>query len=126
MRLGQPCTLKLSFNHYLYRHDRGLLELATMARDIFRSASGDRLLVLNVRLRPNRIAEEAWIRSAVDEAGLADCANIFYLQRYGFAAGERDWEAPVLVGRNFRLVNPDGRVFDDDLLARSEAMRHLP
>jgi len=125
-RLGQPCTLKLSFNQFLYRHDRNLLELAVMVKDVFESLGGDRLLVLNVRLRPSRTDEEAWIRAAVEKAGLTSCANVFYLQRYGFAADEQDWEPPVLAGHNFRLVNADGCVFDDDLVARSEAMRHLP
>jgi len=125
-RLGQPCTLKLSFNHYLYRHDPKLLELAVAVKDVFENLGGDRLLVLNVRLRPNHAEEETWLKRAVQQAALANCANIFYLQRYGFAAGQQDWEPPVLAGHNFRLVNPDGTVFDDDLVARSEAMRHLP
>jgi hypothetical protein len=124
--LGEPCTLKLSYNHHLRKHDAGLLGLAGLVRSIFRELAGDRLLVLNVRLRPGRPQEEALIRQEVQQAGLWDCANIFHLQRYGLAASQSDWQAPFLAGQNFRLVNPDGRIFGTDLIARSEAMRELP
>ena len=52
-------------------------------------------------------------------------ANVFYLQRYGLASNEAAWDAPHLAGENFRLVNPDGRVFGPDLIARSEYMGGL-
>ena len=63
--------------------------------------------------------------SAVERAGLVPNANIFFLQRYGFASEEDGWELPAPVWDNFRLVNPDGRIFGPDLLARSEGMRQL-
>ena len=50
-RLGTPLTLKLSINHYLIEHDPGLLALALDLRDRCRELGGERLLVLNVRLR---------------------------------------------------------------------------
>jgi hypothetical protein len=62
----------------------------------------------------------------VEDAGLMPVSNVFYLQRYGFASEEADWEPPSPVWHEFSLVNPDGRIFGPDLIARSEAMRVLP
>jgi MoaA/NifB/PqqE/SkfB family radical SAM enzyme len=130
-RLGAPLTLKLSINHHLLDEDPGLLALAAAARDALAALGGDRLLVLNVRLRRQVEDDDARVRRAVEEAGLLPHANVFFLQRYGFAAGEAAWEPPFLAGHNFRLVNPDGALFTpsdggDVLVVRSEAMRVLP
>ncbi len=121
--LGAPLTVKLSINHYLLEHDKGLMQLAAMTRDAIRDLGGDRLLILNVRLRPGR---DEWVRAAVSDAGLLQHANVFDLQRYGLASGETEWDSPFLAGQNFRMVNPDGEVFGPDLLSRSEAMGKLP
>lgn len=118
-RFGDGLTLKLSINHYLLEHDPGLLDLACL---LAAGIHEPRALVLNVRLRPGRDAD---IVARVEAAGLAEVANVFFLQRYGFAADERDWEAPFVVGTDFTLVNPDGALFGPDLVARSEAMRRL-
>jgi MoaA/NifB/PqqE/SkfB family radical SAM enzyme len=125
-RLGAPLTVKLSFNHHLVEHDPGLIELARNTRDALRELGGDRLFVLNVRLRRGVEADDARIVDAVRGAGLLEDANVFHLQRYGFAEGESSWDEPFLVGRDFRFVNPDGRVMGPDLVARSAAMRVLP
>jgi hypothetical protein len=124
-KLGAPLTIKLSINHHLLARDRALLELAAALRDELAGLDEDRELVLNVRLRPDAPGEDAWVREAVAEAGLLELANVFHLQAYGFAA-QREWERPFVVGTNFTLVNPDGRRFGPDLVARSEAMRVLP
>ena len=124
-RLGTPLTLKLSVNHHLMDADPGLLRLAIGIRDAFAARETDRQLVLNVRLRPGGDDRDQWVVDAVEAAGLQAWANIFYLQAYGFAARRADWEAPFLVGTNFRMVNPDGQIFGPDLVARSEAMRSL-
>jgi MoaA/NifB/PqqE/SkfB family radical SAM enzyme len=123
-QLGAPLTLKLSFNHHLLDEDPGLTALAVGARDGLRALGGDRLFVLNVRLRKGT-DDETRVVEAVRAAGLLADANVFHLQRYGFAAAELSWEEPFLVGRDFRFVNPDGRVMGPDLVARSEAMRVL-
>jgi MoaA/NifB/PqqE/SkfB family radical SAM enzyme len=130
-RLGAPLTLKLSINHHLLAEDPGLLALATATRDALRDLGGDRLFVVNVRLRRGVENDDERVRRAVEEAGLLPHANVFFLQRYGFASDEATWEPPFLAGHNFRLVNPDGATFtatDDGqvLVARSEAMRLLP
>jgi hypothetical protein len=125
-RLGENVTLKLSINHYLLEHDPGLMELATQLRDTFLDLGGGRLLVLNVRLRRGYANDDREVYRRVEEAGLLPHANVFYLQRYGFASDQDDWELPAPVTDRFTLVNPDGRVFGPNLLARSEGMRGLP
>jgi molybdenum cofactor biosynthesis enzyme MoaA len=124
--LGMPLTLKLSVNHHLLERDPGLLELARQISAAFAALGGPRQLVLNVRLRKGAEDDDAWVVDRVTQAGLAPLANVFYLQRYGFAEGMADWGLPFLVGTNFSLINPDGQVFGPDLLARSAAMRKLP
>jgi MoaA/NifB/PqqE/SkfB family radical SAM enzyme len=125
-RLGEPLTVKLSFNHHLVDHDPGLVDLARGTRDALGALGGDRLFVLNVRLRRGVEDDDGRVADAVRSAGLLDDANVFHLQRYGFADGETSWDEPFLVGADFRFVNPDGRVMGPDLLARSAAMRVLP
>jgi MoaA/NifB/PqqE/SkfB family radical SAM enzyme len=124
-RLGAPLTVKLSFNHHLLGEDPGLPALALAVRDTLRSLGGDRLFVLNVRVRPDVEDGDRRVVDLVQEAGLLADANVFALQRYGFAAGEAAWDEPFLVGHDFRFVNPDGQVLGPDLVARSEAMRRL-
>jgi hypothetical protein len=128
-RLGAPLTLKLSINHYLLDRDPGLVQLALDAREVLRelggAGAGGALLVLNVRLRRGVEDDDRRVLDAVRAAGLEADANVFYLQRYGFASGEREWELPFLVGTNFSIINPDGVVFGPDLVARAEAMRML-
>lgn len=125
-RLGAPLTVKLSINHHLLDEDPGLLELACALRDEMAGVHDERLLVLNVRRRRGVEDDDARVVAAVDAAGLVPHANVFFLQRYGFARDEAAWEPPHLVGHDFRFVNPDGRVLGPDLIARSEAMRVLP
>ena len=122
-RLGTPLTLKLSINHYLLDHDKDLVDLAVNLRDMF---SGEQTLVVNVRLRRGVGDDDRRVVERVEAAGLMPVSNIFYLQRYGFAADQEDWEPPAPVWHAFSLVNPDGRIFGPDLIARSEAMRVLP
>ena len=124
-RLGAACTVKLSVNHHLLARDPGLLRLATLIRDTFSDLGGDGRLVLNVRLRRGVGNDDQAVRDAVVSAGLAPWANIFFLQRQGFAEPQTTWDRPFLEGTWFNLVNPDGRHFGTDLLARTEAMRQL-
>ncbi len=126
LELGAPLTIKLSINHHLLARDHELLTLATNMRALLEELAGDRELVLNVRLRPDAPDRDAWVTDAVRDAGLLDVANVFYLQAYGFASKRTGWEKPFVVATNFTLVDPDGRTYGPDLIARSEAMRVLP
>ena len=126
LRLGIPLTLKLSINHHLLDQDPGLIRLAQNIRDLFAELGGDRLLVINVRLRRGYEQDDRRVVEVVTEAGLLAHANVFFLQRYGFAADEADWALPAPVSDRFSLINPDGQVYGPDLLARSEGMRVLP
>ena len=123
--LGSPLTLKLSINHHLLDQDPGLIRLAQQLVPEMMSIPESQL-VLNVRLRKGYAHDDQAVLDQVTQAGLLAHTNVFYLQRYGFAADESGWETPFLVGHNFRLVNPDGQIFGPDLIARSEAMRRLP
>jgi len=124
--LGEPLTIKISINHHLLERDEALLSLASELRDVLASLGGDRILVLNVRLRKGTQGDDQWIVEAVKGFGLYDQSNVFFLQRYGLASDRADWEPPFLVGQNFHMINPDGSVFGPDLIARSEAMGRLP
>lgn len=125
-RLGEPLSLKVSFNHHLGDRDPGLLELCRAVRECFVELGGDRLFVLNVRLRSGYENDDQRIRQAVEAAGLTENANIFFLQAYGLAKDEGNWQPPQPVSDAFTLVNPDGQTFGPDLVARSEAMKLLP
>lgn len=125
-RLGTPLTVKLSVNHHLLERDHGLIELAIMLRNLFEIISGDHTLVINVRLRRGYDTDDQHVRELVERAGLLPNANVFYLQRYGFASHEVTWELPAPVSDRFSLINPDGQMYGPDLIARSEAMRVLP
>jgi MoaA/NifB/PqqE/SkfB family radical SAM enzyme len=124
-RLGAPLTIKLSINHHLMDDDSGLIALAVLLRDTLQELGGERLLVINVRLRRGVEQDDRHVRDAVEAAGLIPHSNVFFLQRYGFASDETEWDRPKPVWDAFSLVNPDGRVFGPDLIARSEGMRVL-
>jgi MoaA/NifB/PqqE/SkfB family radical SAM enzyme len=126
LRMGCPLTIKLSLNHHLLDHDPGLLDLAVSLRDWCCRLGGERLLVVNVRLRRGVEDDDRRVREVIERVGLLPVANIFYLQRYGFASDQAEWEPPAPVWHDFTLVNPDGQRFGPDLIARSEAMRVLP
>jgi MoaA/NifB/PqqE/SkfB family radical SAM enzyme len=126
LRLGCPLTIKLSLNHHLLDHDGGLLHLAVSLRDLCHELDGERQFVVNVRLRRGVDDDDRVVRERIERAGLLPVSNIFFLQRYGFASDESDWEEPAPVWNDFTLVNPDGQKFATNLIARSEAMRLLP
>ena len=127
-RLGAPLLIKLSINHHLLERDPGLPALAGDLRTTLAELAelgGVREVIYNVRLRRGYDNDDNAVLTAVDNAGLRSHANVFYLQRYGMASGEQGWDEPFLAGENFRMVNPDGRVFGTDLIVRSQGMAAL-
>lgn len=125
-KFGEAFTLKLSINHYLLERDRRLINLAALLQKKISQLKGDRELVLNVRLRKNNEHDIQKILKEIEATGLTPHSNIFYLQRYGFAKDEESWDEPYIVEDNFTLLNPDGKAFNTNIIARSEAMRNLP
>jgi len=125
-RFGAPFKVKLSINHHLMDHDKSLIATATMVRDAFAAMGGDRELILNVRMRKGeKYGDDEWVRRAVEEAGLLSLANVFFLQRYGRASDETDWQDPFVVTEDFLLINPDGTAQGTNLVARGKAMGDL-
>lgn len=124
-KLGEPLLIKLSVNHHLLECDTSLLSLVSAMRDTLAELGGERAIVCNVRLRKGFDDDDRPVVAAIEETGLLPISNVFYLQRYGLAADETGWNEPFLVGHDFRMVNPDGQVFGQDLVARSEAMGKL-
>lgn len=132
-RLGAPLTVKLSVNHHLLEHDRGLLALAQLLGELLRSLQAadhqPRELIVNVRLRHGSPDNDSWVLRAVEQAELGIYANCFYLQRYGLAARDpaaAEWNLPSAAASVIELYGPDGVAHGADQLARSQAMELLP
>jgi MoaA/NifB/PqqE/SkfB family radical SAM enzyme len=125
-RFGDAFTLKLSINHYLLERDTGLIDLAKLLQEVISRSDGNKALVLNVRLRKNTPEDVETIQKRIEDSGLTPHANIFYLQRYGYAENEDSWDEPYIIEDNFILLNPDGKSFKTDMVERSKAMRKLP
>lgn len=124
-RMGRPLIIKMSINHHLLERDAGLLDLAVALQRLAQQEPDDLQVIFNVRLRQGTPDDDRWVEQRVEAAGLRADANVFFLQRYGFAEDEAGWERPFLAGHNFSMVNPDGEIYGTDLVARSEGMRKL-
>lgn len=123
-KIGGPLLIKLSLNHHLLERDPGLIDLCQNLRRSFESRPGCSL-VLNVRRRKGVENDDSKILDILKANGLLDLANDFYLQRYGLASNQMEWDLPFVVRNHFTMINPDGSIFDGDLIARSEAMESL-
>ncbi|MFC1743614.1 radical SAM protein [Candidatus Riflebacteria bacterium] len=123
-KFDMPITIKLSINHYLLEHDEELLRLALLLKQLMPEVRPENKLILNVRLRKGSYKDDQHVVDHIEKMGLMAESNIFFLQAYGLAS-EENWEKPYLVGSNFRIINPDGRIFGPELIARSEAMREM-
>ena len=124
-KLGPKFSIKVSINHHLIERDPNIFRLARMLCDEFPLTETDKTLVLNVRLRKEKIFDETFIRNSIEKFELAPWSNIFYLQKYGLASDQQTWSEPFVVGDNFNLINPDAASYGTNLISRSEAMRRL-
>ncbi len=129
--LPQPFTLKLSINAYLHMADPDLFDKAALVAEVFLKlqSEGTFELVFNVRRRKDPAAgDDAWVVDRMGERGLLEWSNVYFFQRYGFAANDPRLEPPFIIENpvDFYLICPKGRNFGKDLLARSEAMREMP
>ncbi len=123
-RFPARMTLKVSLNHHLLERDPLLFEKAAFLLG-FTAGTGIRV-IFNLRKRndPSCGRDEA-LERAVDDHGLRDATNSFFLQRYGRNSRDGMAEPPFIVGTNWCAVNPDGTAWGIDLIGRSEAMRRL-
>ncbi|MBD3186906.1 4Fe-4S cluster-binding domain-containing protein [Candidatus Bathyarchaeota archaeon] len=117
-------TFKLSLNYFLLEADPDLFERAKLFLDYCESTG--RHVIFNLRKRGNSSRDiDAGLDMLLEEHGLVDRANSFFLQRYGRNSRDPDAQVPHLVGTNFTLINPDGSTWGNHLINRSEAMRGL-
>ena len=126
LKFGTPFTIKLSINHYLLERDKLLIEKAQLLRKVVESLGPNYQVIFNVRLRRGKAyGDDAWVLDAVRTAGLDSFANVFFLQSYGLASGESEWEPPFTVNDGFKLINPDGSVHTGTLEDRANKMGAL-
>ncbi|MEW5818714.1 MAG: hypothetical protein AB1782_00860 [Cyanobacteriota bacterium] len=131
LNLGEPFLLKPSLNYYLYKADKYLFEKADIIAQTFSllSAYGDYKLIFNVRRRKSPLSNDndSWLLEKIEKLSLIDKSNIFYFQRYGQATNRPELELPFIVENPliFYLISPDGRNWNTDLIARSNAMKEL-
>ncbi len=123
-KLGSPLLLKISVNHYLLDRDPGLLVLLEKIKAWTLSKSNCKLII-NVRRRKGADQDDNWILEKLKASHLLELANDFFLQRYGLASDQIDWELPFVVSDQFKMINPDGEIHHGDLITRSEAMGNL-
>lgn len=116
-------TFKVSLNQHLLERDAHLFEKATCFMCACNDAGID--VIFNLRKRPGVPDKDAWLEALVDSHGLRSNTNAFFLQAYGRNAGDPAAAPPFIVGTNWTGVNPDGRAWGTDLLARSEAMKEV-
>ncbi len=123
-KLGSPILIKISVNHHLLERDSTLLDLIEQIH-LWTKTQKESNLVINVRRRKAVREDDLWILKELEARGLLEIANDFFLQRYGLASEQTDWELPFAVHDEFLMINPDGEVFNGDLILRSEAMGAL-
>lgn len=126
LRFGAPFTAKLSINHYLLDHDPHLIEKAHLLRKVIRSLGDEHQVIFNVRLRRGEeYQNDDRVLQIVRQEGLESDSNIFFLQRYGLASNESNWETPFTVNGGFTLINPDGSSYAGTLEERADKMGEL-
>lgn len=125
-KITKPFLLKPSVNHYLAKRDVHIWERCVNIKKVFQTMPNMTLL-LNVRRRKGVMFDEEWLVEMLKMKNLEDCSNVFFLQRYGFAKNEMSYELPFIVKNpvEFYLYSPDGKNFDQDLIARSNHMEEL-
>ncbi len=112
-----PIIIKISVNYWLYQIDN---EIVKKCKDFYELSKDNPNfdIILNVRLRHG----DDWIVDLVEEAGLKEISNIFYLQSYGKYENEKGYSKPVIVQNidDWFIYACDGTCFGKDLVARSD------
>ena len=123
----KPFVIKPSVNHHLIERDKNLFLKCENMKFMMKYLENGQL-ILNVRLRRDvETNDDKWITDELKERNLLDCSNVFYIQRYGFAADDEKYELPFVIENplDFYLYSPDCKNFGQDLIARSEHMKKL-
>ena len=131
IKYESPFLLKPSINNYLIEADPGHLDKAELIRDPLAKLKGEGRydLRFNVRRnkRPQAEDDDQWLVDEVKRRGLDEVSNIFFFQKYGFASEWEELELPFIIKNpvEFHLIDPNGKDWGTDLIARSEGMRDM-
>jgi Predicted Fe-S oxidoreductases len=128
LEFSKPITLKPSINYHLIEHDVLHLEKCEAVKRAFdglKALNSKYEITFNVRKRKN--PDDSWIDEELHKRDLYDCSNIFFYQRYGYAKDNDELEEPFVIENpvDFHLISPDGKDFNQDLLARSVWMEGM-
>ncbi len=117
-----PIVIKISVNYWLYDIDNDIVQKCRKFYDLTKENSNFNI-ILNVRLRH----EDNWIVKLIEQAGLKDISNIFYLQSYGRYENKTEYAKPIIVQNieDWFVYACDGKCFGKDLIARSNYERRL-
>lgn len=112
-----PIVIKISVNYWLYAIDNEIVKKCRKFYDLSKD-NPKFSIILNVRLRHG----DDWIVQLIEEAGVKEISNIFYLQSYGRYENETEYSKPVIVQNidDWFVYACDGTCFGKDLIARSD------
>ncbi len=122
----KPFVFKPSVNHHLLERDPHLLDKCeNMKKALEKFPNGS--LLINVRRRKGVENDDMAIVHELTKRGLTPNANIFFIQRYGFASNKEEYDLPFIIENpmDFHLYSPDGFDFGHDLIVRSSHMKDL-
>lgn len=117
-----PIVIKVSVNYWLYDINNKIVQKCKKFYDLTKENPNFNI-ILNVRLRYG----DDWIVKLIEETGLKDISNIFYLQSYGRYENEEGYSKPTIVQNidDWFVYACDGKCFGKDLIARSDYERRL-
>jgi len=127
----KPFVLKPSINSHLIKKDKSHVSKMVLLKDAFIKYPWrfESKLIFNVRRIPKPLSKdgEEWITKLIKENGLEEFSNNWEFQRYGRGAKEGGLSLPFVVENpiSFKLISPDGKDFNCDLIKRALHMETL-
>ena len=114
--------LKVSINYYILQKSPEHIEQIKSLYEEINTVEG---LDIWCNVRKRKMGDEDLERQ-LEDYGLTDISNVFFLQSYGRLTGS-DYDAPVIVQNieNWEIYASDGACFGTDLIARSEHEKGL-
>lgn len=125
---NKPFILKPSYNSYLIKKDKNLLNKLIMIKNVWNKIDWQvgSNFIINVRRDQLAKDKESWINDDMKTSGLISNANIFFYQKMGFAKDE-EYIEPVTIqnGMRFYLIAPDGTNWNTGLAERAKYMEDM-